>query len=69
MSTFANKLMNCNVFIFRKKQKKITELNTCDSSDEEDSDGDESIGNMEFPEYVSYKRTDIWIGTELLYMN
>ena len=35
------------------KQKKTVELNACDSSDDEDSDGDESIGNMEFPEYVS----------------
>ena len=45
------------VYCCRKKQKKIIELNACDSSDaDEDSDDDESIANMEFPEYVSCKQ-------------
>ena len=55
MSTYAIHVLQC--VYCRKKQRKITELNTCDSSDaDEDSDDDESIGNTEFPEYVSCKR-------------
>ena len=46
---------NLNVFC-RKKQKKVVELNAHDSSEDEGSDDDESIGNVEFPEYVSCMR-------------
>ena len=35
---------------FRRKKK--IELSTCDSSDS-DEDSNDSIGDMEFPEYVS----------------
>jgi len=39
---------------FDRGDQKVTKLETVDSSDEEnDDDDDESIGSVEFPEYVS----------------
>lgn len=49
---FTLRFTELQIFV-RKGQKKIVELNTGDSSDEENSDSDGSIGNMEFPDCVS----------------